>query len=93
MPITSSVTEVARHFADYINRVALRGERFILTRGKKPVAELRPVLPTGGCLGDLSEVLASLPRLSDGDAAAFAEDLTRARRELSERPMRDPWES
>ena len=36
---TRSVTEVARHFADYINRVVYRGERFVLMRGNKPVAE------------------------------------------------------
>lgn len=44
---TLSVTEAARHFAEYINRVAYRGESFVLVRGNKPVAELRP-LPMGG---------------------------------------------
>jgi hypothetical protein len=27
---------VARHFAEYINRVAYRGEGFVLVRGNKP---------------------------------------------------------
>jgi antitoxin (DNA-binding transcriptional repressor) of toxin-antitoxin stability system len=40
---TRSVTEVARHFADYINRVVYRGERFVLMRGNRPVAELGPL--------------------------------------------------
>ena len=43
---TRSVTEVARLFAEYINQVVYRGERFVLMRGNKPVAELGP-LPMG----------------------------------------------
>lgn len=35
---TLSVTEVARHFAEYIDRVSYRGESFVLARGNKPVA-------------------------------------------------------
>jgi antitoxin (DNA-binding transcriptional repressor) of toxin-antitoxin stability system len=92
MRFNPSVTEVARHFADYINRVAFRGERFTLMRGNKPVAELRPV-PAGRRLGELPELLASLPRLAPEDAAALAEDLDAARQELAEQPLRDPWAS
>ena len=69
MRFNPSVTEVARNFAEYINRVAFRGERFILMRGKKPVAELRPV-PVGKRVGELSALLASLPRLPAADARA-----------------------
>ena len=87
-----SVTEVARNFADYINRVAYGGERFILMRGKKPVAELSPV-PTGRSLRELPELLASLPHLSEEEAASFEEDLAVARAELLQLPVRDPWES
>ena len=43
MSWTLTVTEVARHFAEYLNRVASRGECFVLMRGNKPIAELRPV--------------------------------------------------
>jgi antitoxin (DNA-binding transcriptional repressor) of toxin-antitoxin stability system len=92
MRFNPSVTEVARHFADYINRVAFRGERFTLMRGNKPVAELRPV-PAGRRLGELPELLASLPRLSPADAAVLAEDLDAARQEIAEQPLRDPWAS
>ena len=92
MRISESVTEVARHFADYINRVAFRGERFVLMRGNKPVAELCPV-PMGARLGDLPDVLGSLPRLSESEAVAFATDLESARDELKRATVRDPWES
>ena len=87
-----SVSEAVRQFADYINRVAYRGERFTLIRGNKPVAELSPVI-SGRRLGDLPDLLASLPTLSDTDARSFDEDLTRARSELTGAPLNDPWAS
>ena len=87
-----SVTEMARNFAEYINRVAFRGERFVLMRGKRAVAELRPV-PAGRRVSDLPELLASLPRLTDEEAAAFAADLEKARAELADLPERDVWAS
>jgi antitoxin (DNA-binding transcriptional repressor) of toxin-antitoxin stability system len=89
---TPSVTEVARNFADYVNRVAFRGERFVLMRGRRAVAELRPV-PSGMRLGDLPGLLASLPRLGPEDAAEFEDDLAVAREQLRSQPDTDPWES
>lgn len=92
MPHNPTVTEVARNFADYINRVAFRGERFTLMRGNRPVAELQPV-PAGGRLGDLPGLLATLPRLSEQEACELAEDMELARTELNSKPLRDSWES
>ena len=92
MRSSPSVTEVARNFADYVNRVAFRGEHFVLMRGRRAVAELRPV-PAGMRLGDLPELLASLPRLGLEDAAAFEHDLDTARGQLGNLPERDAWES
>jgi antitoxin (DNA-binding transcriptional repressor) of toxin-antitoxin stability system len=92
MRSTPSVTDVARNFAEYINRVAFRGERFVLMRGKRAVAELRPV-PSGKRLRELPELLASLPRLSEGEAADLSADLDHARADLSRAPVRDPWAS
>ena len=91
-PKNVTVTEAVRHFSDYINRVAYRRERFVLSKGKKAVAELRPV-QSGRRLGDLPEILSSLPRLSEGDAHAFAQDIERARRSLAREPLEDPWAS
>ena len=42
---TLSVTDVVQNFSDYVNRVAYRGEAFLLVRGGKPLAELRPTAP------------------------------------------------
>ena len=85
-----TVTQVARNFAEYVNRVAYRRESFTLLRGKKPLAELRP-LPAGGRLSELPGLLASLPRLTAAEAGDFAEDLAAAQGELGE--VRDAWQS
>lgn len=82
MPSKPSVTEVARNFADYINRVAYSGERFVLMRGGKAVAELGPV-SAGRSLSELPDLLASLPHLTESEAADFERDLAAARTELS----------
>ncbi len=85
-----TVTQVARNFAEYVNRVAYRRESFTLLRGKKPLAELRP-LPAGARLSELPGLLASLPRLTEAEAGDFAADLEASREELGE--ARDVWQS
>jgi prevent-host-death family protein len=89
----TTVTEVLRNFSDYINRVAYRGERFVLTRGGRPVAELVPAQPAGRRLSELASVLGSLPRLGEDEAASFEEDLERARFERGGFLPVDPWAS
>lgn len=86
------VSEAVRNFADYINRVAYRGESFTLVRGNKPVAELAPVI-AGRRLGDLPYLLASLPPLGEAESRDFADDVAGARAELSGMPIRNAWES
>ncbi|MBA4387977.1 MAG: hypothetical protein C0404_08345 [Verrucomicrobia bacterium] len=90
--VTLTVTEAARHFSDYVSRVAYRHESFVLIKGKKAVAELRP-LPEGRRLGDLPRIFRSLPKLSKDDAVAFSSDVDTARRELKVAESRDPWAS
>lgn len=82
---TVTVTDVLRSFADYINRVAYRGEGFVLVRGGEPVVELSRV-PLGTPLAHLPALLDSLPRLGEEEATAFTEDLARARAELGAAP-------
>ena len=87
-----SVTQVARNFAEYLNRVVYGGERFVLVRGGKAVAELGPV-PNGRRLAELPDILASIPHLSPEEATAFEADIEATRLELSRLVPRDPWES
>lgn len=89
---TASVTDVARNFAEYVNRVSYRGDRFILVRGGKPVAELGPVT-RGVPIRDIPGIFAALPRLAPHEAEAFGRDLDAARDELNAVELRDPWES
>jgi len=86
------ITEAVRHFSDYISRVAYRREVFVLCKGRKAMAELRPV-PMNTRLGDLPEILASLPPLSAREAAAFAEDIQCARNDIKEKELISPWDS
>jgi prevent-host-death family protein len=93
MKVTATVTEVLRSFSDYVNRVAYRGERFVLTRGGRPVAELVPAPPAGRPLAELPAILASLPRLGSEEAARLERDLDEARASLGHAPSADPWAS
>ncbi len=92
MAQTLTVTEMARNFAEYINRVSYRGDCFVLVRGNRPVAELRP-LPAGRQLAELPSLLTTLPHLSPTEATQFADDLETAREELARTEVRDPWAS
>ena len=91
MGVSATVTEVLRNFSDYINRVSYRGERFVLMRGGKAVAELVPAPTAGQRLAELPAVLASLPRLGEEEASRFGVDLEEARRGLAQ--AADPWAS
>jgi len=92
MSQTITVTEMARHFAEYLNRVVYRGECFVLVRGNKPIAELRP-LPAGKRLAELPALFASLPHLSATEAAQLADDLTVAQELLARVEVQNPWPS
>lgn len=89
---TLTVTETVRNFSEYINRIAYKRESFILVKGKKPVAELKP-LPTGRILADLPDIMASLPSLSKSDADAFSKDIMKSRKSQQKMETRDPWDS
>ena len=84
-----SVTEVLRHFGEYINRVSCRGECFVLMRGNKPVAELR-ALPAGKRLVELPALLASLPHLSPVEATQPGDDVAAARQTLTRAAVNNP---
>ena len=71
---SATVTQVSRNFAHFVNRVAYRRESFTLVRGRRPLAELRP-LPFGASMVELPEVVAALPGLTVSEAEAFAADL------------------
>lgn len=88
--LTATVTDVARHFSDYLNRVAYSGDRFILVRGGKPLAELK-ACSTAKKMSDLPDILRSLPSLSANELDSFEDDLKALRKSV---PMEEssPWD-
>lgn len=71
-----TVTEAVRNFSEIIGRVRFKGERFVLVKGGKPVAELGPTDAAAPVrLGELPAILEGLPHLEPDDAERFARDL------------------
>jgi hypothetical protein len=83
-----SLTEAARNFSDFVNRVAYRRESFFLVRGKKAVAELRPVI-SGKRLSELSGLYRNLPPLSAEEIEALQKDLSLIRAQAVLNPKLD----
>jgi|GEM_PF-565142 len=82
--ITFSATDVARNFSEYVSRVNYKGERFVLVKGGKEVAELKPV-PKGRRLSELSSLLSNGPHLTPEEAASFSELLHGVYRAVDDR--------
>ena len=80
-----SITEAARNFSDFVNRVAYRQESFFLVRGKKAVAELRPVV-SGRRLAELPALLSSLPGLTPAEVNDLKNDIDCIRRQGGGKP-------
>ena len=89
---TVSATELGRNLAEYLNRVSYRGETFLVQRGGRPVAELRPA-PRGIRGADFLARFRSLPRLTPDEVESLARDIDQARHELAELPVTSPWDS
>ncbi|MDQ7859349.1 MAG: antitoxin [Armatimonadota bacterium] len=93
MPTRLSVTDAARSFSEILGRVRFRGERFILLKGGKPVAELGPTEAAAPVrLGELPGVLEALPHLDPDDVERFADDLEAVRGATGTTPV-PPWAS
>ena len=90
--IALSVTDVARHFSEYINRVAYKGERFVLLKSGREVAELKPV-PAGRRLSDLAALLKTSAKLTPDEAESFERDMESARAEMNKAEVQNPWDS
>ena len=80
MPTRLTVTEAVRNFSEIVGRVRFKGERFVLLKGGKPVAELVPADAAAPVrLGELPAALESLPHPESEDADRFAIDLESGR--------------
>ena len=73
-----SITDASRNFSDFINRVAYRQESFFLVRGKRAVAELRPVA-AGRRVAEAVTFLSTQPPLAPAEARGLLRDLDKIR--------------
>lgn len=69
-----SITEAARNLSEFVNRVAYRGERYFLVRGKRQVAELRPVVQPV-TRSDWPALLGACPGLDAREAKSYLSDI------------------
>lgn len=64
----------------------------MLKKANEPVAELPPHIKRS-TVGDLLDLLASLPPLTEEEAADWLRDIEEARPKPSLADLRNPWES
>jgi len=71
-----AATQAARSFSELLNRVKFKGEKFIVERGGKPIAQIKPIRTAEEVqpLKVLMLLLEKLPKLGD-ELESFAADL------------------
>lgn len=68
-----TATEAARGFADILNRVRYQGESYEVVRNGEAVARIIPAGPPRALTaGEITQLLATLPRLDEGFEADVA---------------------
>jgi prevent-host-death family protein len=93
MPKTINATEAVRAFSEILNSVKYHHESYTITRGGKPAAALVPIdsAPGQKTLGELPELLKSMPKLGD-DVDCFMNDIEEAVRQQPAPPEKSIWE-
>jgi antitoxin (DNA-binding transcriptional repressor) of toxin-antitoxin stability system len=88
-----TATQAVRDFSEVLNTIKFKGAHYIIERGGKPVASMKPIdeeknLAT---LGELPRMLKKLPRLDD-ELDDFAADLEEIWKEQPHLPKGKIWE-
>jgi antitoxin (DNA-binding transcriptional repressor) of toxin-antitoxin stability system len=88
-----SATRVVRDFSEVLNSIKFKGVHYIIERGGKPVASMKPINEEKNfrTLGDFKFLLKRLPRLGE-ELDAFAADLENIYKHQPVVPMGDLWE-
>ena len=88
-----SATRAVRDFSEVLNTIRFKGAHYIIERGGKPVASMKPIDEKTDIktLGELKALLKKLPRL-DEERDAFAADLEDIRKDQPFMAMGDVWE-
>ena len=88
--IAIPVAEAARDFLKLLDLVERKREPAVLMREGRAVATLNPVPGPALTCAELADRWASLDRLPPEEAAAFADDIEAARRNLP--PLKSAWD-
>ena len=88
-----TATQAVRDFSEVLNTIKFKGVHYIIERGGKPVASMKPIdektdLKT---LGELNALLKKLPRLNE-ELNAFSKDLDDIRKDQPPMATEDLWE-
>jgi len=88
-----SATRAVRDFSEVLNTIKFKGIHYIIERGGKPVASMKPIDEKTDIktLGELKALLKKLPRL-DEELNAFLEDIEDIRKDQPPMAMEDLWE-
>jgi len=87
MNLTITSTEAVRSFGDCLARIKHRGDAFVITKNKRPVAKLTAANETkAATVGELFDLLRQSPPAD----AAYVSDLERAN---SKEMPANPWAS
>ena len=88
-----SATRAVRDFSEVLNTIKFKGVHYIIERGGKAVASMKPIDEKADFkrLGELDALLRKLPRL-DEELDAFAADLEDIRKNQPLLAMGDLWE-
>jgi len=88
-----SATRAVRDFSEVLNTIKFKGVHYIIERGGKPVASMKPIDEKTDfkTLGELKALLKKLPRL-DEELDSFASDLEDISKNQPLMTMGDLWE-
>lgn len=88
-----TATQAVRDFSELLNKIKFKGDRYLIERSGKPVAQMEPVREAkkAKTLKELKSLLKELPRL-DEELDAFAADLEGIRKNQPPLPEEGMWE-
>ena len=87
MKIRIKATEAARKFSEILNRVAYKGETFIVERGGRAVCEIAPIREAKFTAADFAEMIKSAPR-PDDEYFEAVEEIIKNRQPVAPSPWR-----
>ena len=87
-----TATKAVREFSDILNSIKFKGDHYIIERGGKPIAYMKPFSPQKESkpLKELKSVLRKLPKLGE-ESEVFEKDLNNTRKDQPMLPNGDIW--